>query len=51
MIWYKKWKKKNITPRDTGVLPVLDPDLAMGGGGGGGGLQKNIFFPLGLSLV
>ena len=39
-------KKKNITPRDTGVLPVLDPDLAMGGG-----LQKNIFFPLGLSLV
>ena len=43
-------KKKNITPRDTGVPPVLDPDLAMGGEGGGG-LQKNIFFPLGLSLV
>ena len=42
-------KKKNITPRDTGVPPVLDPDLAIGGGGGG--LQKNIFFPLGLSLV
>ena len=39
-------KKKNITPRDTGVPPVLDPDLAIGGGGGGGAPKKN-FFPFG----
>ena len=40
-------KKKNITPRDTGVLPVLDPDLVMGGGGGGGWSPKKYFFPFG----
>ena len=43
-------KKKNITPRDTGVLPVLDPDLAMGGGGGGGVVSKKIFFSLWASV-
>ena len=41
--------KKNITPRDTGALPVLDPDLEIREGGRGeggeGGLQKNIFWP------
>ena len=42
--------KNNIMPRDTGALPVLDPDLDIKGGEGGegeGGLQKNIFFPFG----
>ena len=37
-------KKKNITPRDTGVPPVLDPDLAIGGGGWS---PKKFFFPFG----
>ena len=36
-------------PRDTGALPVLDPDLEIKGGEGG--LQKIFFYPLGLSLV
>ena len=39
--------KKNIMPRDTGALPVLDPDLEIKRGGGEGGLQKNIFLPFG----
>ena len=50
--------KKNITPRDTGALPVLDPDLEIREGGRGEGgrggrvVSKKIFFgPLGLSLV
>lgn len=41
-------KKKNITPRDTGVPPVLDPDLAIGGGGGV--VSKKIFFSLWASV-
>ena len=46
--------KNNIMPRDTGALPVLDPDLDIKGGEGGRGrvVSKKIFFcPLGLSLV
>ena len=42
--------KNNITPRDTGALPVLDTELEIKGGGGGEGedcLQKNIFLPFG----
>ena len=43
--------KNNITPRDTGVLWVLDPDLDISwGGGGGGGLKQNIFFALWASV-
>ena len=40
--------KKNITPRDTGALPRLDPDLEINGGEGGGGrgrvVSNKIFF-------
>ena len=39
--------KNNIMPRDTGTLPVLDPDLEIKGGEGG--LQK-IFFALWASV-
>ena len=40
--------KNNITPRDTRVLRVLDPNLKLGGGGGG--LKQNIFFALWASV-
>ena len=43
--------KNNITPRDTGVLWVLDPDLDISWGGGGWSQTKYFFCPLGLSLV
>ena len=44
--------KNNIMPRDTGALPVLDPDLDVKGGEGGGegGLKQNIFFALWASV-
>ena len=41
--------KNNITPRDTRVLRVLDPNLKLGGGGEGG-LKQNIFFALWASV-
>ena len=37
--------KNNIMPRDTGALPVLDPDLEIKGGGGWS--PKNFFLPFG----
>ena len=35
--------KKNIMPRDTGALPVLDPDLEIKRGGGGWSPKKYFF--------
>ena len=41
--------KNNITPRDTGVLWVLDPDLDISWGGGGWS-QTKYFFALWASV-